>query len=304
MTILDIKDLNVSFNVGDERLNVIRGLNLSLDKGCSVSMVGESGSGKSVIASAILRALERNAILTGDVIYRGQSIYKMPENALRSLRGKHLGMIPQNAFQAWDPLMKVGKQMVDFMEKTGAERGRIPEIVHSSLERCGFDDPEAVMNSYPHRLSGGMSQRAMIAMCIAPRPDLLIADEPTKGVDGASMRKIVDILSDLGEESTRIVITHDLSIARCCEHTAVLYGGVIVEYGPSEDVLNDPLHHYTKGLRMAQPKNGMCPIPGGGKREFGEGCPFMNRCPMATSECARCKELKRMGDRLVRCIHV
>ena len=305
MNTIEIKDMNISFNVDMGKIYVIRDLNMTLESGCSVSFVGESGSGKSVIASAITRTLEKNANVSGDVFFQGKSVYGMSEKEIREIRGKEMGLIPQNASQAWDPIMKVGKQMSNFLIKVGKNKEEIPDILFKSLEKCGFDDPHFVLDTYPHRLSGGMSQRAMIAMIISAQPTMLIADEPTKGIDGKSIKKVIEIITDLGKNNTQMVITHDLNIAKCCKETIVLYGGIIIERGNSVDILNDPIHEYTVGLKRAHPKNGMHPIPGGSSsRDFGMGCPFKDRCSMATKECNEPVELKNIGKRMVRCINV
>jgi len=304
MNVLEIDGLNVSFNVGDAELNIIRDLNFSLKQNDSISMIGESGSGKSVIAAAILNGLEKNAIVSGTVRYRGESIYDMSGKRLREVKGKGICLIPQNASQSWDPLMRIGAQMGGFLLKAGYEKKEIPSMIYDELLKCGFDDPAAITSSYPHKLSGGMSQRALIAMCTSVSPDILIADEPTKGLDGQSMSRVLELMASMKDEKTFIMITHDLCAAECCKKTAVLYAGKIVEFGDSKKVLDDPLHPYSVGLRAAHPRNGMTPIRGNGYRNPQDGCPFRERCDLCTAECSSEIPTTEVRGRMVRCIHV
>ena len=306
MSILRLENVNVSFNIGKGSLDVIDDLNLVIDQGTSIAMIGESGSGKSVIASSILRILEKNARITGKVLYHDdEDIYKMSRKRLDEVRGKGICLIPQNASQAWDPIMRIGKQMTEFIEKTGYAKNVSAVMAAESLIKCGFDDPSVIMKSYPYTLSGGMSQRAMIAMCLAVEPEMIIADEPTKGLDTKSVAQVIDLMTMITREKrTLMMITHDLDVAQCCEETAVLYSGLIVERGKSSEVASKPLHPYTKGLILAQPKNGMHPIPGDiGLRPDWIGCPFKKRCEMCEERCMSDVPLREVGNRLVRCFN-
>jgi len=306
MSLLDISRLDVSFSIGlDERLDVIKGLDMSMERMDTISMIGESGSGKSVIASAILRILESNAMVSGNVSFEGEDIYGMTEKRLLEMRGKDVCLIPQNASQAWDPLTRIGKQMFEFQIKAGIPQDKVKGLSQDVLCRCGFDDPDAIMRAYPHRLSGGMCQRAMIAMCTSVGPSLVIADEPTKGLDVHSRGHVLKLMTEVGRDSALLMISHDLQAAMHCNRTSVLYGGVIVEHGPSSDVLINPLHPYTKGLNAAHPRNGMRPIPGTGLRAFcNKGCIFYDRCSERTEGCNEPVDLKTVGDSAVRCLHV
>ena len=299
--LLEVKGLNVSFSVGKDRLIAIRDLDLTIGRGDSVSFIGESGSGKSVIASAILASLERNATVTGEVLFNGESIYKMSKSRLNEVRGKGICIISQNASQSFDPLMRIGPQMDELLIKTGTPKERCRDVSTDMLAQCGFDDPESILRTYPHRLSGGMAQRVMIAMCVATDPELLIADEPTKGLDGLSCKAVIDLMTKLGTSRSLLMITHDLYMAGCCKRTAVLYGGVIVEDGPSERVLSNPLHPYTEALKMSCPINGMHPIPNGSLRPPLEGCPFHNRCASADDTCRCQMPPVTMREHMVRC---
>ncbi len=299
--LLEVRDLNVTFSIGKEKLVAVRNLNMTVDEGESLSFIGESGSGKSVIASAILASMERNATVTGDVLFRGESVYGMSKSRLNEVRGKGICIISQNASQSFDPLMRIGPQMDELMIKTGIPKESCREIAIDKLAQCGFDNPEAILETYPHRLSGGMAQRVMIAMCVATDPELLIADEPTKGLDGLSCKAVIDLMTKLGSDRSLIMITHDLYMARCCKRTSVLYGGVVVENGPSDEVLENPIHPYTRALKASCPANGMIPIPNGSERPPLVGCPFHNRCSQCDGRCSTEMPGMPEGDHSARC---
>ena len=301
--LLEVRNLNVSFSIGKDKLVAIRDLDLTIDRGDSVSFIGESGSGKSVIASAILASLEKNATVTGEVLFNGESIYDMTKSRLNEVRGKGICIISQNASQSFDPIMRIGPQMEELMVKTGVPKERCKDLSIDMLAQCGFEDPEAILRTYPHRLSGGMAQRVMIAMCVATDPELLIADEPTKGLDGLSCKAVIELMTKLGSSRSLLMITHDLYMAKCCRRTAVLYGGIVVEDGPSAAVISDPHHPYTKALKMSHPVNGMHPIPNGSERPPLVGCPFHNRCSLADDRC-RCQMPPMEGEgHSMRCFH-
>lgn len=285
MTLLSVRDLHVSFVSGGNVITAVNGLDLDIDGGRSLAIVGESGSGKSVLASAILGMLEENGAARGEMLFDGEDLMKADRKRMASLRGRDICLIPQNAWSAWDPIMRIGDQMAEFMHRCGVPKEEAPQLAEEYLRRCGMDP--GVLRSYAHRLSGGMSQRAMIAMCASVHPRLLIADEPTKGLDGRSRKQVLEIMSTLREGSALMMITHDLKAARCCEDVAILYGGQIVEIGPVNDVLDHPRHPYTKGLCAAHPSQGMVPIPGGtGERARVDGCCFMDRCSLRHEACA------------------
>ena len=301
MTLLSVRDLRVSFASGEDVILAVNGLDLDIDDGRSLAIVGESGSGKSVLASAILGMLEDNGTASGEMLFGGEDLMKADRKRLASLRGRDICLIPQNAWSAWDPIMRIGGQMVEFMRRCGVPKEEAPQLAEEYLVRCGLDP--GVLRSFAHRLSGGMSQRAMIAMCAAVHPRLLIADEPTKGLDGRSRKLVLEIMSTVREGSALLMITHDLRAARSCEEVAIMYGGRIVETGPANEVLDHPHHPYTKGLCAAHPKQGMVPIPGGtGERARGEGCCFMDRCPLSDGTCSGDIPLEGT-TRKVRCRH-
>lgn len=301
MSLLSVRGLNVTFVSGEETIHAVNSLDLDLDSGGSLALVGESGSGKSVLASAILGTLEENGMASGQVWFNGRNILGLDEAQMMGLRGREICLVPQNAWSAWDPVMRIGDQMTEFMRCCGVPREEAPDLALEYAQMCGLG-PE-VLRSYAHRLSGGMSQRAMIAMCASVRPRLLIADEPTKGLDGRSRGMVLDLLNTVVDEAALLMITHDLRAARSCREVAVLYGGRIVESGPANEVLDIPLHPYTAGLCAAHPRRGMVPIPGGeGHRSGVLGCCFQERCRLADEAC-RSEVAMSGGARKVRCCH-
>jgi len=303
MSMLDIEKLDVKFNLDlDRKLDVIDKLDLEMSRSTTLSMIGESGSGKSVIASAILRILESNAEVSGNIRFEGEDIYEMSEKRILEIRSKEICLIPQNASQAWDPLTKIGKQMSEFQTKAGIPKEKTNELSIEFLSRCGFTNSDEIMKTYPHRLSGGMCQRAMIAMCMSVSPTLTIADEPTKGLDVYSRGHVLDLMTEVGKDSALLMISHDLQAAKYCNEAAVLYGGTILEHGKSSDVIDNPMHPYTKGLKKAHPRNGMIPIPGSGLRTTrGKGCIFLERCNVASDSCKDTISFSEKGGRYVRC---
>lgn len=301
MSLLSIKGLSVSFASGESTIHAVNSLDLDLDSGRSLAIIGESGSGKSVLASAILGTLEENGTASGQVLFDGRNILGSDEAVLMALRGRQICLIPQNAWSAWDPVIRIGDQMTEFMRCCGVPRSEAPNLALEYLKKCGLA-PE-VLRSYSHRLSGGMSQRAMVAMCASVRPRLLIADEPTKGLDGRSRTLVLDLFEKVIGDAALLMITHDLRAARSCDEVSVLYGGRIVESGPANEVLDRPLHPYTAGLCAAHPRRGMVPIPGGiGRRTEIVGCVFRDRCVLADHECQG--DVPMFGEtRRVRCFH-
>lgn len=300
MSLLEIRDLNISFYDKNRPILAIKDMNLDLDRQESICIVGESGSGKSVLAESIL-GLHDSAHVSGSIKFKGRDILKMSECDIQNIRGKEVCLIPQNASQSWNPMMRLGKQMEEFLVKCGKDREEAQKSLMATMRGCGLDT--GLTREYPHRLSGGMSQRAMIAMCMAAEPDLLIADEPTKGLDNRCKEEVLNIMSSIREDHSLIMITHDLSASRICERLAVLYGGSIMEMGATNDVLHQPLHPYTKGLIGAHPRNGMVPIPGNGERPKVKGCSYVSRCCHSHDSCSQDIHLHDRDGRHVRCCH-
>lgn len=319
--ILGVNGLHVGFRLptGDGRyVEIIHDLSLSLARGDLLGIIGESGSGKSVLASAITRVLPNNATVDGQVRLSGNLISELTEKQMVSIRGRRIGYAFQSPGTALNPLQSVGRQIMEPLLYSGgagpskegyASIGRraAREKALSRLTALGFDDPVRVFESYPHELSGGMQQRVVIAIASILDPAVLILDEPTKGLDGVAIDRVMgEIIAlrtrwDMGV----LCITHDVAmVGRVATHIGVMYAGELVEYGPAVDFFRSPLHPYSQGLLGSLPENGFKPIPGEplSRRRSGSGCRFHPRCASAVSGCPRNRPHEVVADgRMVRC---
>ncbi|RXZ48715.1 ABC transporter ATP-binding protein [Agromyces fucosus] len=256
--VLRISGLSIAFRSGGELVTAVDDVSIDVAAGETVAIVGESGSGKSTTAAAINRLLPENGVITaGSIRFEGREITELGENELVKLRGAGIGLVPQDPMSNLNPLMRVGEQIGEALEVHGygtgdAVRARVVEL----LELVGIPDPEQRSRQYPHEFSGGMRQRALIAMGLACQPRLLIADEPTSALDVTVQRRILDQLDQLtGEMGTAVfLITHDLALAaERADRIVVMFRGRIVETGTSQEVLENPQHDYTKQLLAAAP---------------------------------------------------
>lgn len=302
---LEIRGLSVTFNTQNGDVRAIDGIDLDLDDRETLAIVGESGCGKSVLGHAIMRLLDDIAIVRGSVVFRGREVYRMDNASLLNLRGKVISLVPQSPSSSFNPVIKIGRQIEELIEKSGVKKGRdVKKRALDYLSLSGFADPGMIYESYPHRLSGGMCERALIAMALSAEPELVIADEPTKGLDALSRRNILRMLHDLVSDASMIMITHDLKAAETCGRLAVMYSGEIVEEGQTHAVLESPSHPYTRGLIDAQPSRGMKPIRGRHTilSHQAEGCRFKDRCDMASDRCSTPPPMKEVEiSRRVRC---
>jgi peptide/nickel transport system ATP-binding protein len=305
--LLNIRGLSVAFNTQKGAIQAIDGIDLDLYENETLAIVGESGCGKSVLGHAIMRLLDDIAVVRGSVQFREREVYEMDTVALLNLRGNLISLVPQSPSSSFNPVIKIGKQIEELIEKTGKEKGKgARKRAMEYLSLVGFSDPEQIYESYPHRLSGGMSERALIAMALSVEPELVIADEPTKGLDAMSRKNILRMLHKLAKDASMIMITHDLKAAETCQRLAVMYSGEIVEEGPTDIVLSHPRHTYTSGLIDAQPSRGMKPIKG--RHDLlshkARGCRFRERCEAASNQCGDHPLLREIEDcRKVRCCH-
>lgn len=303
--LLAVRHLCVTLQTGTTSSKVVDGVCLEIAPFESIAVIGESGSGKSILGHAIMRLLDDIATVEGEVRFKGNDIYRMNEADVVRLRGTSLALIPQNPASALNPVLKIGRHLMEVARKNGAlTRRDAKNMGIQTLRDVGFNDPHAIFNSYPHRLSGGMCGRVLIAMALIGDPDLVIADEPTKGLDFPAKRPIMDLLIRSAQKRAMLLITHDLNAAAMCARGVVMYGGRVVEIGPSETILNSPAHPYTRGLLDAQPSRGLKPIPGGlsWKTHPDTGCRFRDRCRKAGRMCEVDPPiLSHHGGSLVRC---
>ncbi len=254
----------------------------SLSSGEQLAIIGETGSGKTMLALSILGLLPANVRMQGGCIQMDSAALPSGKQ-LQTLRGDRLVYIPQNGAEFLLPARTVRKQLYDSLKKLGLPRKDFPALAAEKLRLAGFDAPETVLDKYPFQLSGGMAQRVTIALAACSRARLLIADEPTNGLDEAGRAQFFALLDSIFPDAAKLIITHDISVAARCDRVLVLCGGRMLETGVSSTVLSAPRHPYTKALLAAQVANGMQPSPI--LREGTSGCPFYTRCPETDAGC-------------------
>ena len=299
--ILEVKDLNVTFHARGQEIRAVRGVSLEVCPGEILGIVGESGSGKSVTMKAVLGILPENASIKAESLkLSGTEMTKLSEEEYRKLRGTQMTMIFQDPMTALDPVMTVGKHMEEVLKRNGGLKSK-EEIRKKSIEmldKVGIPDPQSRLKQYPHEFSGGMRQRVLIAMALACNPKMLIADEPTTALDVTIQPQILDLLQELEEQyhTSIVLITHDMGVvATVCQRVAIMYGGLIMETGTSDEIFYDPKHPYTKALLRAIPST---ELKEGERLQAIEGlppslvnppagCPFAERCEYASERCAQ-----------------
>ncbi len=253
---LDIGDLHVTFTTEDGTVEAVRGVDLTLAPGRVLALVGESGSGKSVTAMAVLGLLPRSAHVTGSARVSGQEVLGLGEEALREVRGRRVGMVFQEPMTALNPSMSVGAQVAEALSNHGTARDEAARRAVALLTEVGIPDAARRAGQYPHEFSGGQRQRVVIAIAVACRPDVLIADEPTTALDVTVQAEILDLLRSLVHDrgAALLVITHNMGVvADIADDVAVMYHGRVVEHGPATRVLTEPHHDYTARLLAAVP---------------------------------------------------
>jgi oligopeptide/dipeptide ABC transporter ATP-binding protein len=296
--ILKIRDLSVSFTTENGPAKVIENVSFSVEHGKTLGLVGESGCGKSVTAMSIIRLLPSppTQVESGRIFFNGDDMLGLNDAEMRSIRGNRIGMIFQEPMTSLNPTFSIGFQIAEVLRiHRGLDRSQARQRCIELLEMVGIGSVTTRLDQYPHELSGGLRQRVMIAMAIACRPGLLIADEPTTALDVTIQAQILDLLVKLQKEldMSILMITHDLGVvAEFCDHVAVMYAGKIVEKAPVEQIFNQPRHPYTLGLMTSIPKIGhkrtylpTIPgmVPGIGQRPA--GCYFVDRCNRAKEIC-------------------
>jgi peptide/nickel transport system ATP-binding protein len=318
MTLLRLENLSVTYRSADGQVPAVRGVTLDVEAGSIVGVAGESGSGKSTLAATVLRLTPASATVEGRVLLDGEDVLTMSFGRLRAARWAESAIVFQGALHSLNPLHRVGRQIAEpiVLHDSSVTRRAADRRVSELIAQVGL--AERLAASYPHQLSGGQKQRVMIAMALACKPRLLIADEPTTALDVMVQAQVLDLLSGLVRDLGLglVVISHDLSVlGQTCDRLAVMYAGRVVEQGPSAEVLAHAQHPYTRALSAAFPTIGDAsarfaprglpgdpPWPG----DLPSGCPFHPRCPDAIDRCvADDVSLRSCGPRhSAACVHV
>ncbi|BCY09944.1 ABC transporter ATP-binding protein [Actinoplanes sp. L3-i22] len=299
MALLDVRDLSVVFRrKGAEPFTAVDGVDFAVEPGQTVGLVGESGCGKSVTSLAIMGLLPRRGnTVTGEVLFDGTDLLQLRPQDLRDRRGRDIGMIFQDPLSSLNPVIPLGLQVAEVLERhQGKTRQAALRQARELLDAVGIPDPARRLGEFPHQLSGGMRQRTLIAIALACKPRLLIADEPTTALDVTIQAQILSLLKDLVERSgtALVMITHDLGVvAGLCDTVNVLYAGKVVERAGRHDLFGDPRHPYTHGLLQSVPRldagRGEClhQIRGSVSDNipWSAGCAFAPRCDRVTDDC-------------------
>jgi peptide/nickel transport system ATP-binding protein len=307
--LLTVKGLKVQFATVDGIVRAVDGVDFELDRGKVLGIVGESGSGKSVTALTLLGLTrDKNSRFEGEIDYKGQDLLSLDEDALRKYRGAELAMIFQDPMTSLNPVYKVGHQIVEMITThEDVDRHQARKRAVELLKQVGIPQPEDRVDNYPHEFSGGMRQRAMIAMALACNPDILIADEPTTALDVTIQAQIIELIDKLKDDfnSSVILITHDLGVvADIADEIIVMYAGRVVERGSKRQLFYDPQHPYTWGLlgsipRLDRPKAERLHSIAGAPPSLinlPQGCKFRPRCPHAFEKCIEEPPLENRVD--------
>ncbi|WP_430883817.1 ABC transporter ATP-binding protein [Fusibacter sp. JL216-2] len=297
--LLDVKNMKTSFYTHVGEVQAVRGVSFSLKKGEALGIVGESGSGKSVTSMSVMQLLQYpGKVKEGEIFFKGEDILKKDKKEMMNIRGDEIAMIFQDPMTSLNPVYKIGDQIMEaIIRHQGLSKSEAREKAIDMLRLVGIPSPEERVDNYPHEFSGGMRQRAMIAIALSCQPDLLIADEPTTALDVTIQAQILELLKELSDkiDTSIILITHDLGVvADVCERICVMYGGLIMEEGTAEEIFYEPMHPYTMGLLKSIPrvneeseKQRLIPIPGSPPDMIKPpvGCPFAARCPYTMKVC-------------------
>ena len=297
MALLEVKNLKTSFFTDAGEVKAVNDVSFTLDHGKVLGIVGESGSGKSVTAYSIMQILAPTGkIVGGSVKFNGEELVGASEKQMKEIRGNKISIIFQDPMTSMNPTLTVGHQIEEaILLHTNRSKSEAKDRAVEMLRLCNVNEPEKRVKQYPFELSGGMRQRAMIAMALACEPDILIADEPTTALDVTIQAQILDLMKSLQKElgMAIIMITHDLGVvAQLCDEVIVMYAGGICEQGTADEIFYNPKHEYTKGLMRSIPT-----VDSGGKKlqpitgtpidllNMPEGCPFAPRCDSALKIC-------------------
>ena len=312
--ILQVEDLELWFKNDYGAVKILNKVSFDINRGETLGIVGESGCGKSMTSLCIMQLLNcPPAVIKGSIRLHGEELLGKTDKQMQNIRGKNISMIFQEPMTSLNPVFTIGNQLAEtFVRHQGMSMKQGKKMAVELLKMVKIPEPEQRVEEYPYQLSGGMRQRVMIAMALACRPELLIADEPTTALDVTIQAQILDLMRNLQEEMGTAIafITHDLGVvSEMCDRVIVLYCGEVMEEASNEEIFNNPMHPYTSGLMSTLPKfdqPGKLPtipgiVPPSGR--YPEGCVFAPRCPHATEECHNCKPplVKLDNNHSVRC---
>lgn len=314
--LLEIRNLKISFPYGNKEIQVVRGINLAIEKNEIVGILGESGSGKTVTATSMLglTKIDGGNIDSGEIHYNGINILKLAEKELRNIRGHEISYIFQNPVETLNPFRKIGKQLeeVQRVHKEKVSKQNILKLLYD----LGLENAEIIYEMYPSQLSGGQCQRISIGMSLIGKAKIIIADEPTSSIDASMQGVVLDLFSEVNQKYgvAMFIITHNFEIVKnLCNRVAVMYGGLVMEQGKILDVLKNPIHPYTKELincskSMSKSDKKLYTLEGKtlSPQEFRNECPFFSRCKNRTEKCKTgIPELNILENgREIRCINV
>jgi oligopeptide transport system ATP-binding protein len=308
--LLEINNLKTYFKTREGWVHAVDGVSFGINEGEKLGVVGESGCGKSVTALSIMRLIPHppGETLDGSIIFGEQDLLELPESAIRKIRGKQIGMIFQDPLTSLNPVLTIGSQITESLKlHLGFNNQQATRRAVELLREVGIPEAEKRLNSYPHQFSGGMRQRVMIAIALACRPQLIIADEPTTALDVTVQAQILELINAISSEynSAVMLITHDLGVvAGMTDRVVVMYAGHVVEMAPTDELFANPRHPYTLGLLASVPRldearqEELTPIEGAPPDLLHppEGCPFVPRCLFATHQCKSPPPLRAVGS--------
>jgi len=316
---LHVQDLSLTVPIKGKQVTAVDRISLTLEPGRVLGLVGESGCGKSITAQAMLRLGEYQGVLRsdGDILLDDQSLFSMPENELRKVRGGRVSMVFQEPMTALNPVFSIGSQITEVINlHLKMNKDDVQKRVIQLLQDVGMQDAESLLDQYPDTLSGGMRQRVLIAMAMAANPEYIIADEPTTALDVSVQKRIIQLLRSLQQQKnlSMLLVTHDFGlVAELADDVAVMYAGQVVESGTVEQIFDRPTHPYTRALMGCRPEvnepgaalpviTGQVPSPG----NWPTGCHFAERCPLADMMCQESVSLDAWAEKghQARCVHV
>lgn len=258
MELLQVKELSIQATLLGGQSHILHSLSFEAQAGKRLAIVGESGCGKSMTALAILGLLPKNCTASGQLLLQGENLLTMPARQRNALRGREIVLIPQSGADFLNPVLTVGSQMAETLRRLGIHgKKNIKTHCHELLQAVGFAEPAELLGKYPFQLSGGMAQRVVMAMGMAGNPLLVVADEPTRGVDDETAATFMNSIVDSFPQAAVIIITHNIAVAKACERLLVMRQGNRLEYGDTAQILKNPGHPYTQSLIDALPENGL-----------------------------------------------